>query len=471
MTSNIDPQHAQEFAQHDRAVIDLNVGCVDFRWISQYQVGKEIENEDINFILDRLNWDVTRLNNGRLNNSTLDRVRKMMGGWYILPFYGLDDRAQITYFRFKPDNPPARWSNGKVKTDKYLGAVGESPRAYCPNVPEALWAVIACRYGVEKTGDNFWEWILDHPEIPVIITEGEKKAFAGLAAGYAVISLPGIDSGYKSSSDNDDGSGGKLSLIPDLQALAEGGRSIYIAFDRDSNPQTVKRVQRARQNLAKLFAQFGCETRSIKWDERYKGLDDFIFGAGREALDRAIENAQNLTPKLQDEGEDKGEKMPSALEMSKNVFRDLFDNRVRFDASVKQYWRYDGNGKWVTCSDEYVFGVVQEYLEEVVSNFSPSYVRNVIEFAKKDFLHEGWTEVSNLLYIPFENGVLELKTGQLLDHSPDYGFTWQLPRPYSILATGWGNISKFLDRLLSIGFNRTRRPSEVSLLIWQRCKW
>ena len=100
-----------------------------------------------------------------------------------------------------------------------------------------------------------------HPEIPVIITEGEKKAFAGLAAGYAVISLPGIDCGYKSSSNNDDGSEGKLSLIPDLEVLAEGGRTIYIAFDRDSNPQTFKRVQRARQKLARLFAEVGCETR------------------------------------------------------------------------------------------------------------------------------------------------------------------------------------------------------------------
>jgi putative DNA primase/helicase len=445
--TNIADRHAKEFAQHNPEIIDLNVRSVDLSWSSRYRSGEEIENDAVLFILDRLNWTVNRLHNGRINDHTLKKVTKLGGGWHITPFYGLADRAQITYFRFKPDNPTARWSNGKVKTDKYLGAAGESPRAYCPNVPEALWAVIACRYGVEKTGDNFWEWILDHPEIPVILTEGEKKDYSGLAAGYAVISLPGIDSGYKSSSDNDDGSAGRLALIPDLQALAEGRRNIYIAFDRDSNPQTVKRVQRARQNLAKLFAQFGCETRSIKWDEQYKGLDDFIFGAGREALDKAIENAQNLTPKLQDEGEDKDEKLPSALEMSKNVFRDLFDNRVRFDASVKQYWRYDGNGKWVTCSDEYVFGVVQEYLEEAVSNFSPSYVRNVIEFAKKDFLHEGWTEASNLLYIPFTNGVLELKTGQLLPHSPDYGFTWQLPRSYCAIEASWGNIDRFLDEL------------------------
>jgi Domain of unknown function (DUF3854)/D5 N terminal like len=441
------PQHLEEFQASaiDPELIDLNIRSVDLSWSTKYRGGEEIENEDILFILESLNWSVTRLHNGRVNDNTLKKVKKMIGGWCILPFYGLADRAQINYFRFKPENPPADWKKpGKFK--KYLGAEGESPRAYCPNVPEAIWAVIAARYGVEKTGIDFWEWILDHPEIPVIITEGEKKAYAGLTAGYVVISLPGIDCGYKSSSGSDDGSGGKLSLIPDLKALAIDGRTILIAFDRDSNPQTVKRVQKARQKLARLFAELGCETRSIKWDDQYKGLDDFIFGAGQESLDKAIESAQNLTPKIEADGEKK-ESVPSALEMSKKVFRDLFENIIRFDASIKQYWRYDKKGKWVICSDEYIFGIVQEYLEESVPNFSPAYVRNVIEFAKKDFLHEGWTEMSSLLYLPFENGVLEMATKQLLPHSPDYGFTWQLPRPYSADIAQWENIDRFLNSL------------------------
>jgi putative DNA primase/helicase len=435
----------REFNHHDPDLLSLNVDRVDLSWTSKYRGGEEIENDDILFVLGKLNWGVNRLANGRINNSTLDRVRKMIGGWHTLPFYGLADRSQINYFRFKPTNPPADWKKpGKFK--KYLGAEGESPRAYTPNVTEGIWATIAARYGVEKTGNDFWGWILDHPEIPVIITEGEKKAYAGLAAGYVVISLPGIDCGYKSSSDSEDGSNGKLSLIPDLKALATDGRVILIGFDRDSNPQTVKRVQKARQKLARLFAELGCETRSIKWDDQYKGLDDFIFGAGQEALDSAIESAQNLTPKIESEGEKK-ESVPSALEMSKKVFKDLFDNVIRFDASIKQYWRYDGKGKWVTCSNEYIFCEVRKYLEETIPTFSPNYVRNVIEFAIGDILHEGWTEMSSLMYLPFENGVLEMATNKLLPHSPDYGFRWQLPRPYSAIESSWENIDRFLDSL------------------------
>jgi putative DNA primase/helicase len=446
--SIIAESHAQEFK--DSAIADdvatLNFRSVDLSWSTEYHGGEEIENDDVLMILDRLNWNVTRLHNGRINDSTLKKVKKLGGGWHITPFYGLTDRAQIDYFRFKPDNPTTQWSNGKVSTDKYIGAVGDLPRAYCPNVPESTWAAIACRYDVEKSGSEFWEWILDRPEIPAIITEGEKKACCGLTAGYPVVSLAGIDSGYKSSSDNDDGSGGRLTLIPDLQALAQGGRTIYLAFDRDSNPRTVKRVQKARQKLARLFGKFGCEVRSIKWDDRYKGLDDFVVGAGRDALDNAIDSAQNITPKPDTEGnENNADKKTSALEMSKKVFKDLFENTIRFDASIKQYWQYDDKGKWVICSDEYVFGIVQEYLEEAVPTFSPGYVRNVIEFARKDFLHEGWTEASNLLYIPFVNGVLELKSGLLLPHSPDYGFTWQLPRSYSIESIEHTSIDRFLN--------------------------
>ena len=450
-----------QFKDHNLDIVNLNVGEIDLSWTSQYRGGEEIENEDILFILESLNWGVNRLANGQINNNTLDRAKAMGGGWHVKPFYGLADRAQIKYFRFKPQNPPADWKKpGKFK--KYLGAEGESPRAYCPNVPEALWAVIAARYNIEKTGDNFWAWILDHSEIPLIITEGEKKAYAGLAAGYVVISLPGIDCGYKSSSDNDDGAGSTLTLIPDLQALGTGGRTILIAFDRDSNHSTIKRVQKARQKLAKLFADMGCETLSVKWDNQdgtAKGLDDFFFNAGQEALDSAIASAQNITPKIQPEKEKKTGN-PSALEMSKKVFQDLFDDTIRFDASIKQYWRYDGKGMWVTCSNEYIFCEVRKYLEETIPDFSPSYVDNVIKFALGEILHEGWTEASNLLYMPFTNGVLEVKTGQLLDHSPDYGFTWQLPRSYySDAKASWENINRFLDELT----NKNQQLKDIAI--------
>ena len=121
MQSSTEIQLTEEFQQHDPDLVKLNIDRVDLSWVSQYRSGEEIENEDISFILEKLNWGVNRLANGRINNSTLDRVRKMGGGWHITPFYGLADRAQIDYFRCKPYNAPADWKKaGKVQ--KYLSA-------------------------------------------------------------------------------------------------------------------------------------------------------------------------------------------------------------------------------------------------------------------------------------------------------------------------------------------------------------
>lgn len=447
MTPDYQHQHLEEFtasAIDDPALIDLNIRSIDLSWVTQFN-GGEIENDSIPFILDKLNWNISRLANGRINNPTLDRVRKMGGGWHILPFYGLADRAQIDYFRFKPNNPPPDpKKTGKVK--KYLGAVNESPRAYSPNVSESMWAAIACRYGVEKTGIEFWEWILEHPEIPVLITEGEKKALSGINAGYVVVSLPGIDCGYQSIAE-DDGSNKQLELIPDLKALTQGERTIYIAFDRDRNRKTERSVQIARHKLARLLGELGCQIYSVRWDNtKYKGLDDFIASAGVDALTSAIDGALNITPKPQTDVGEKTKGIPSALSMADAVSEDLFKN-VRYEANNKQWWRYDDAGKFLSASDEYIFGLVQKYLKELLPDFSPSYVRNCLEFARTYSLKESWTEASSRLFIPFSNGVLDVKNHQLLPHSPDYGFTWQLPRPYSIVASDFPNISKFIDTI------------------------
>jgi putative DNA primase/helicase len=435
----------KEFSQHDRALIDLNIRTLDLSWATDSQGGNEIENEDIPFLLESLRWDIVRQHNSQINKRTIERATKMVSGWCITPFFGLAERAETNYFRFKPEFPPADWKN-PGKPQKYLGAKDVSPRAYLPNVTAEIWQRIADRYQVPIDGDSFGDWVLNHPKIPAIPTEGEKKALAAMALGYVAISLPGIDCGYSSKSDRDDGRDSQLSLIPDLQALAAGGRKIFIAFDRESAPKTIKRVNNARRRLAALFAKLGSETYSVKWPDEYKGLDDFIFGAGESALDEAIANAQSITPQAKPEkdGDNSTEKNPPAVLMAKQVLADLFAGQYRFDTSDKQYWEYDGRGKWNPRSDEYIFGAVQEYLEERLESFSPTYVVNVIRFALKDILCEGWAEVSSFQYMPFTNGVLELASNQLLPHSLDYGFTWQLPRDYSIIATDWPKILDFI---------------------------
>lgn len=290
-----------EFSQHDRALVDLNIRVLDLRPLTSDVPGSDAENDDILHVIEGLNWDTERTTNGPTNNRLLKKVHAMGGGWCIRPSFGLSEQATSNYFRFKPEFPPADWKTGKPQ--KYLGAIDVSPRAYLPTPTAEIWQRIADRYQVPMEGDSFGDWLLDHAEIPVVITEGEKKALAALALGYATVSLPGIDCGYSSRSEREDGGDRQLFLIPDLEALAAGGRKIHVAFDRDSAPKTVKRVQAARRRLAELLSEHGAETNSVLWPAEYKGLDDFIFGAGGSALDGAIANAVNITPKPRPDGE------------------------------------------------------------------------------------------------------------------------------------------------------------------------
>lgn len=418
-----------------REVAEVNI--YDVGDVSYVASGEDDENDNLFNLIVNLGLEDRRINGGQISRAVTNRVRKYGGGWANHPFFGLADRDCCNYFQFKPYNPE---KDHKGRIVKYVGAQGVSSRLFTPNVPESIWAVIACRYNVEKTGSNFWEWILDHSEIPVIVTEGLKKGLAGISAGYPVAAINGCYGGYISLKE-DDGTSQGHQLIPDLKALAEGGRTIYLALDRDISGKTKRIVQKATKTLAALLAECECEVYSIKWDNNhFKGLDDFIAGSGIDALKLAIENATNITPQPKSEKE----KLPPPLEIAAVVADRLF-NTLRYDASTNEWWKYDGMGKWAPTYDLSVFKLVTEFLDQTIPAFLPSYVENVIKFARNSALVESWEEASSLDFIPFINGVLNLKTNELLPHSPDYNFTWRLPRNYSVISTEWNHISKFLD--------------------------
>ena len=99
--------------------------------------------------------------------------------------------------------PPRTGSNGKLI--KYESPPKTPNRVTYFRVPIHLWNQVAARYGIKryhsplalrltarKQPVNFWEWVKNTPSIPVLLTEGEKKAGSLLSQGYAAISLPGI---------------------------------------------------------------------------------------------------------------------------------------------------------------------------------------------------------------------------------------------------------------------------------------
>jgi Domain of unknown function (DUF3854) len=245
--------------------------------------------------------DKDRRNDGRLRDKLLQRYQHLEhGGWYIA---GLDPESNwidvMAWGRFKPD-APRTGSNGKLV--KYESPPKTPNRVTYFRVPIHLWHQVAARYGIKlyhsplalrlsgrKQPVNFWSWVKENPEIPVVLTEGEKKAGALLSQGYAAISLPGIWGGRAKSEAKE--------LHPDLLPLAQKGRTFIILFDYDQKQSTREAVYKAILATGKAIEDIGSKCRIALLPGPEKGVDDFISSRGDSAslyLSRIINNAHSL---------------------------------------------------------------------------------------------------------------------------------------------------------------------------------
>ncbi len=251
--------------------------------------------------------DLPRRNDGRLTTGYLRRCEHWeWGGWYG---NGVDllTGDESMWGCFKPDRPRIVTKNdgfdpnpseNKQKTIKYEHPPKISTEVFALRVPREIAEGIADRYNVslplEISEIGFWRWIIDHPEIPIIITEGVKKAGALLTARYCVIALPGIYNGYRQPKDEHGNKIGKPHLIPQLQVLAQPGREFYFGFDADIKIKTIINVNKAIEKTAKLLEEQGCTCKVIEWSNEHKGVDDLIVAKGVEAFEKAYEKAKPI---------------------------------------------------------------------------------------------------------------------------------------------------------------------------------
>ena len=245
--------------------------------------------------------DKDRRNDGRLRDKLLQRYQHLEhGGWYIA---GLDPDNNwidvMAWGRFKPDAP--RTGTGG-KPIKYESPPKTPNRVTYFRVPLSIWSQVASRYGIKRYHSplalrlsartqpvNFWSWVKDTPSIPVLLTEGEKKAGSLLSQGYAAVSLPGIWGGRAKSEEKE--------LHPDLLPLAQPGRTFIILFDYDQKQSTREAVYQATLATGKAIEEAGCNCKVALLPGPEKGVDDFITARGDSAaghLSRIINNAHFL---------------------------------------------------------------------------------------------------------------------------------------------------------------------------------
>ncbi|HEY9771174.1 MAG TPA: plasmid replication protein, CyRepA1 family [Coleofasciculaceae cyanobacterium] len=244
---------------------------------------------------------IPRRNDGRVSEGFLQRYAHTdAGGWWCSGIDILSGNEDI-WGCFKPDRP----RNSQHKLIKYEHPPKTATGVFALKVPFSLWQKIAARAGVELAVEDidresvdlgFWQWLLAHREVPLCITEGAKKAGALLSTGYATIALPGINNGYRTPKDEAGKRIGKSHLIAQLAKLATFGRKVYLVFDQDSQPNTIKAVNAAIQKTGYLLQQAGCQVKVVTWDGSLgKGVDDLIANQGQECFARAYDDALDLS--------------------------------------------------------------------------------------------------------------------------------------------------------------------------------
>ena len=240
----------QEFTQQSAIPLDLFEAAIGF--IDGELVIDPITHEVVATpIHDKLGWKFTRFGHQARNLSAACFFNEDGSLWQAKA-YGLPNQ-------------------NSQRSGCYRAPKGNGNQPYFPPVPMRYREKIAKIYGVEPPpmSEAFWPWFLDHPEIPVTITEGGKKSLAALGQGVVTIALYGCMCGESEA------------LKPFFR-----NRKVYIGLDRDTNKSAIKAVFKGIHKLSWAIIKENGQPRILQWSSSQgKGLDDLaVNGINLRAL-------------------------------------------------------------------------------------------------------------------------------------------------------------------------------------------
>ncbi len=253
--------HRQEWLNSavDDAIIDLNLRSIT-------------DHRTINHLLG---WKTPKGAAGK--QSKQDRT--CWAVWGKNPF----DRESV-YFgvQIKPDTPRTNEDGKPIKYESRSGK-GEASQPLFLQIPDPIWEKIAAKWGVailpEVYPKGFWQWVLDNPRLPILITEGAKKAASLLSHGYIAISIAGVSNGQYLGE-----------LNPYIAPFCPVSRRVYLAYDSDLHSK--ESVRKELDRLGRLLAASGSVPNVMLWEEeKAKGIDDYVSEFGADALDKIYSQA------------------------------------------------------------------------------------------------------------------------------------------------------------------------------------
>src|SRR4028119_1782125 len=199
-------------------------------------------------------------------------------------------------------------STGVWEPRRYHQAKGKPLDIFFARITVRVWKLVAEKaglsmpefpvIGVDGEAIGFWEWV-KATNCPIVLTEGEKKACALISRGFAAISIPGINTGYRVTEKGDwikkaDGTEYQKAvaweLRSELQALDTAGREITIIFDFREGDYSESPEFKAATTTAKLFTSAIAKIAQLPGPD--KGADDFCVAGGD--IDAVISAAQTI---------------------------------------------------------------------------------------------------------------------------------------------------------------------------------
>lgn len=327
--------------------------------------------------------------------------------------------------QFKPDQPwlSARdTSAGKKRAPKY-----RSPQEYqgdydaiLPSHPQEklYWR------DIDALKERAYK-VNGHPCI--LITEGMIKAIAGCSYGLPTIALLGVEMGLTSSKNDVQG---KRYLVASLERLAKEGFGFIVAFDADCIKN--KNVLEAERKLIYQLKKFGVPVYSItgKWSvDDGKGMDDFIKQKGIENFQRVLSEIVEEY-KVSSEEEIQKSKEPPTPKQIAEILAEQYRPRWAFH-DEQETWRIFNGKVWEKVRPRYFGQIIFSTIKARGIEFAtPSYIENTIKLLQWELLVKDWNSRDRKQWIAFNNGVLQVDTGELHKHNPEFRFTSCLDRDY-----------------------------------------
>jgi hypothetical protein len=281
-SANIIATESSSQSDFNRFVSDITQECIEGSGISP-----ELLTLNVEFIEDTGAWEVQEALNQDVKRFT--EGNSETGHWnrnWQYQAIAMFKSENGEFFNGKPANPkpeykqnkgfgqPSTWcATGKVR--KYEALKDGGVKVFKPAMDEASRRLMALIFGLDDvpmTGD-IWPYIEARPHIFVGTHEGVKKALSMTAEGFPSISLLGASTWSVSGSS-------PRQLLPELAALAAGGRLMPVWFDQDDPRAKLKTFLNVKQQGRRLVAALidagaDAKTSLMYWDRSLgKGFDD-----------------------------------------------------------------------------------------------------------------------------------------------------------------------------------------------------